>query len=102
MRPRAATVVWLLATVGFAFFLGFGSFGLEAGRQQGRTLRVAEVWRRLGDGLPEVGHATLLQVVFYGAVAVAVLGAVLGLWLALLATGEPSPVEPAAPSVERA
>ena len=101
-RLRGVTVVWLAATVGFALFLAFGSVTLESGRLAGRTMRVAEVWRRLGDALPEVGHATLLRVVFYGAIAVVLAGAVLGLWLALTATGEPAPLEPSSPPTERA
>ena len=101
-RPRGATIVWLAATVGFALFLAFGSVTLESGRLAGRTMRIAEVWRRLGDALPEVGHATLLRVVFYGATAVVLAGAGLGFWLALTATGEPVPLEPSSPPTERA
>lgn len=102
-RSRGATAFWLVATAIFALFLVAGSVTLEVGREAGRTRRVATVWQQLIDALPEVGHATLLRAVFYGAVAVVLLGSLLGLWLALTATDgpivaaapPPPPAEPA-------
>ncbi len=87
-RARWHIAAWLVALAGFALFLGFGSVTLEAGAGPGRSLRVAEVWRRYVADPPEIGHATLLRVVVFGAIVAVLLGSVLGLWLAVNATDD--------------
>ncbi len=88
--PRWRVAAWLVALAAFALFFGFGSVTLEAGARPGRSLRVAEVWRRFVADPPEVGHATLLRVVVFGAIVAVLLGFVLGLWLAVNATDDPA------------
>jgi len=86
---RAAAAASLIAVVALAVFLGFGSVTLEAGTRSGRSLRVVEVWRCFLADPPAVGHATLLRVVVFGAIVTVLLGAALGLWLAVTATDDP-------------
>jgi hypothetical protein len=84
-------VAWTVAVGAFALFALFGSMPTEAGANAGTGVGVVEAWRALGRDLPSVGHATLLRLAYYGALALLVLGGAVGLWLALAV--EPAPPE---------
>jgi hypothetical protein len=90
-RPVRA-IAWAVAVGAFALFALFGSVPIEVGSEAGTGVGVVEEWRALGRDLPGVGHATLLRVLFYGSLALVVLGGAAGLWLAL--SVEPAEAEP--------
>jgi hypothetical protein len=89
---RTRLIAWAVAVGAFALFALFGSVPIEVGSEAGTGVGVVEEWRALGRDLPGVGHATLLRVLFYGSLALVVLGGAAGLWLAL--SVEPAEAEP--------
>jgi hypothetical protein len=98
---RTRLIAWAVAVGAFAIFALFGSVTVQSGADAGTGVGVVEEWRALGRDLPGVGHATLLRVVFYGALALVVLGGAAGLWLALSvesAEAEPEPGDGAGPA----
>ena len=92
--PTVAT--WLVASVAFLAFIGFGSVRIETGSADGRFRRVVDTWSRFANNLPKSGHQDLLRAVFFGALAILIAGVIVGLWLAMRAEAEPADSSPPA------
>jgi len=78
---RRSAAVWLAAIVAFLLFVGLASVSREAGRVAGRV-RLTRAWSLLADNLPD---GALVQVIFWGAIAIFLVAASAALWLALTA-----------------
>jgi hypothetical protein len=93
-RPwLGALILWLVAAVALALYVGAGSVPYQPSLGSGPSLRVPEVWRRFGQDLPALGHGTLLRAAVYGTLVLVLVAALIGLWLALTAV-DPAASEP--------
>lgn len=86
-RRRGAAIAWGLGVAGLALFLALGSASVQVGSRVRfrRSLPLADVWSRFVDELADGGAATLVSIGLYGAAALVLVGAAIGLWLALTA-----------------
>jgi len=80
---RVKIIVWSITVVACSIFFAFGSITVQAGSADGASRSVVSVWQGFGQNLPEVGHQTLLEIVYVGAIVVTVMGSMAGLWLAM-------------------
>ncbi len=82
-RP-ARRAVWLVLCLAVFGFVAFGSVTVYEADGEARRMSVVRVWAMLGDGLPRVGHATLVNTVFVAALLVLIAASLAASWLALV------------------
>lgn len=87
-------IVWLVLCLVAVGFVAFGRVTVYVADGDERRLSILRVWSLLGEGLPRVGHASLLSAVFVSALLVMIVTSLAALWLALVSVG-PSTVETA-------
>lgn len=86
-RRRGVTIAWGLGVAALALFLAIGSASIQVGSRLRfrRSLPLADVWSRFVEEVADGRSATLVRIGLYGATAVVLVGAALGLWLAMTA-----------------
>lgn len=93
----ARVVVWGALSALLLWYLRWGSEIISITSYYRIRRSVPSIWSEFHDGLPEAGNQTLLDIVYWAAIAATVLGVLALLWLALL----PSEKESADPEVEQ-
>lgn len=80
---RVTFLVWSVTVVALSVFFAFGSITVQAGDADGSRQSLVSIWQEFSRNLPEVGHQTLLEVVYAGTIVIAVLASVAGYWLSM-------------------
>ncbi|MFT4037364.1 MAG: hypothetical protein QM692_04225 [Thermomicrobiales bacterium] len=93
----ARIIVWAALSAIFLWYLRWGSETVSITSYYHIRRSVPYIWNAFHDGLPDAGNQTLLDIVYWGAIAASVLGVIALLWLALI----PSEKESAKPETEQ-
>ena len=83
-------LAWSIEAGGLLLFVAFGSVPVESGPDRGTWIGIVSTWFAYSRHLPQVGHATLLHVLFACCLAMMIVTALWGVWLALGAVPEKS------------
>lgn len=98
-----ALIVFAISALAFVVYLAFGTIQARIwrfGRLNFEDRTIRHVWSYFGDRLPELPGQAVISTLYWLALAVMVIGTVIGLWL-FLATPDDDPAHDAsAASVE--
>lgn len=98
---RLTVILWALASIGLLAYVALGStpaYIWRFNRKHQEFKSVLGTWRIEANNLPQVSQQWLMEGVFYGALWLFLLGAIVGLWFLLEAGDEGMSVSDPAPS----
>ena len=103
--PSGITIIlWALVSIAIITYVTLGSvpaYIWRFGRLHEESKSVLGIWTIEANSLPRVSHQWMLNVAFYGALIVFLVGVVAGLWFLLRAADDQTPSAKAASSPDR-
>lgn len=96
-----AVILWALASIGLLAYVALGStpaYIWRFNRKHQEFKSVLGTWRIEANNLPQVSQQWLVEGVFYGALLLFLLGAIVGLWFLLDAENDGMSAPDSAPS----